>query len=79
MKSTYSIDIKNSEIDQFSDYDLKFNINELLFLEALLMIIRDNTIKCSSFKKKIGKRRRKKKKKKKKNRERNTRVRGKSK
>ena len=28
VKSTYSIDIGNSEIDQFSDYDLKFNINE---------------------------------------------------
>ena len=52
VKSTYSIDIGNSEIskiDQFSDYDLKFNINEQLFLETLLMMIRGNTIKYSSF------------------------------
>ena len=51
VKSKYSIDIGNSEIDQFSDYDLKFNINEQLFLETLLIMIRGNTIKYSSLKK----------------------------
>ena len=37
--------------------ELQFNINDQLFLEALLMIIRGDTIKYSSIKKKEGIRR----------------------
>ena len=49
MKQTYLADNnRNNEDTQQSE----FNINDQLFLETLLLMIRGNTIKYSSFKRK---------------------------
>lgn len=52
VKTTYCINNENN-IEQMSNDDLNFNINDQLFLETLLMMIRGNTIKYSAFKKKL--------------------------
>ena len=51
IKTTYLINNENHNIEDTSDYDLNFNIGDQLFLETLLMMIRYNTIKYSSIKK----------------------------
>ena len=50
VKTTHSMNNENN-IELISNEDLNFNINDQLFLETLLMMIRGNTIKYSSFKK----------------------------
>ena len=52
VKSTYVINEGNVDVETLSDCDIKFHINDQLFIETLLMSIRGNTIKCSSIKKK---------------------------
>lgn len=52
VKNTYVINVNDVKRDNISNNDIKFNINDQLFLETLLMIIRGNTIKYSSIKKK---------------------------
>lgn len=52
VKNTYVINVNDVKRDNISNDDIKFNINDQLFLETLLMIIRGNTIKYSSIKKK---------------------------
>ena len=52
VKNTYIInDNVNDGRVNISNEQTKFNINDQLFLETLLMIIRDNTIKYSAIKK----------------------------
>lgn len=51
-KFTYITNENNLQND-IPNQDIKFNINDQLFLETLLMLIRGNTIKYSSIKKKI--------------------------
>ena len=41
----------NTEMENTTDDKIQFNINERLFLETLLMVIRGNTIRYSSVKK----------------------------
>lgn len=48
VKQTYAINMQND----ISNEDIVFNINDQLFLETLLMMIRGETIKYSSIKKK---------------------------
>ena len=50
VKSKYVINEENVDVETLSNCDIKFNINDQLFLETLLMIIRGNTIKYSSIK-----------------------------
>ena len=50
VKQTYGTNIRPGE--NISNQNLQFSINDQLFLETLLMIIRGNTIKFSSIKKK---------------------------
>ena len=51
VKNTYIInDNVNDGRVNISNEQMKFNINDQLFLETLLMIIRDNTIKYSAIK-----------------------------
>lgn len=54
VKQTYSTNIRPDE--NTPNQNLQFNINDQLFLETLLMIIRGNTIKFSSIKKKENER-----------------------
>ena len=49
VKQTYSLNKDNNNSDA---EPIKFNINDQLFLETLLLMIRGNTIKYSSFRKK---------------------------
>ena len=49
VKNTYSLNI--TEMENTTDDVIQFNINDQLFLETLLMVIRGNTIKYSSVKK----------------------------
>lgn len=49
VKNTYIVN--NTEIENTTDDKIQFNINDQLFLETLLMVIRGNTIKYSSVKK----------------------------
>ena len=50
VKQTYGTNIRPGE--NISNQNLQFSINDQLFLETLLMIVRGNTIKFSSIKKK---------------------------
>ena len=43
--------LNNTEMENTTDDKIQFNINDQLFLETCLMIIRGNTIKYSSVKK----------------------------
>ena len=45
VKTTYSISNGNNDLEQISDCDLDLNINEQLFLETWLMMIRCIAIK----------------------------------
>ena len=59
VKNTYVV---NQNIDarvNTSNENIEFNINDQLFLETLLMIIRGNTIKYSSIKKRKNKKKKK--------------------
>ena len=49
VKRTYATNIEPGE--NIPNQDIIFNINDQLFLETLLMMIRDNTIKYSSIRK----------------------------
>ena len=51
VKNTYIINDNVNERVNISNEQMKFNINDQLFLETLLMIIRGNTIKDSAIKK----------------------------
>ena len=51
VKNTYIINDNVNERVNISNEQMKFNINDQLFLETLLMIIRGNTIKYSAIKK----------------------------
>ena len=52
VKQTYATNLNPDEI--IPNQDLQFNINDQLFLETLLMMIRGDTIKYSSIKKKLS-------------------------
>ena len=52
VKGTYATNIEPGE--NIPNQDIVFNINDQLFLETLLMMIRGNTIKYSSIRKKIN-------------------------
>ena len=56
-------DENNEEDLNVTDEQMQFNINDQLFLETLLMMIRGNSIKYSSVKKKKKKRKENKQKK----------------
>ena len=47
----YVTNNENINVNEILDNDIVFNINDQLFLETLLMIIRGETIKYSSVKK----------------------------
>ena len=51
VKRTYAANIEPGE--NIQNQDIIFNINDQLFLETLLMMIRGNTIKYSSIRKKM--------------------------
>ena len=51
VKNTYAVNQNIDERVNTSNENIEFNINDQLFLETLLMIIRGNTIKYSSMKK----------------------------
>ena len=51
VKNTYVVNQNIDERVNTSNENIEFNVNEQLFLEILLMIIRGNTIKYSSRKK----------------------------
>ena len=51
VKNTYVVNQNIDERVNTSNENIEFNINDQLFLETLLMIIRGNTIKYSSMKK----------------------------
>ena len=59
MKRTYVSNENNLTHGNISNKEIQFNINDQLFLETLLMMIRGNTIKYSSEKKKKYKKRKK--------------------
>ena len=50
VKNTYAINENIPINNDIPNQDLRFNINDQLFLETLLMIIRGETIKYSSLK-----------------------------
>ena len=52
VKQTYATNLNPDEM--IPNQDLQFNINDQLFLETLLMMIRGDTIKYSSIKKKLS-------------------------
>ena len=51
VKRTYAANIEPGE--NIPNQDIIFNINDQLFLETLLMMIKGNTIKYKSIRKKI--------------------------
>ena len=60
VKNKYVVNQNIDERVNTSNENIEFNINDQLFLETLLMIIRGNTIKYSSMKKREKNKKKKK-------------------